>query len=109
MKYFITHSHFNWADEIDLDGFNVWTEDELNEARKDFSKGGQFYNKEVNVYVGSNEDQDISSSDVLRELQYPREITEEEYKAIKNVFGSSYGKTYYSEFGNGDFEDEEED
>ena len=100
MKYFITDGNFNWADEISLDGFDIWTEDELNEARKDFDKGGTFYGKSVNVYVGSNEDQDIEAADVLGELRHPREITKEEYDVLKKLFGSSYGKTYFNEFTN---------
>ena len=108
MKYFITYGDFNWADEISLDGFNLWTEEELNEVRKDFSEGGQFYHKSVNVYVGSNEDQDVESDDVLGELRWPREITEEQYNAIKAVFGTSFGKTYFNEFIN-HFSGEDED
>ena len=107
MKYFLTHGNFNWADEIDLNGFDLWTEDQLNKARQDFSEGGQFYHKSVNVYVGSNEDQDIASSDVLRELQWPREITEEQYNAIESVFGTSYGKTYFNEYINQICDEEE--
>lgn len=109
MKYFMTDGNFNWADEISLDGFDIWTEEELNEARKDFDKGGTFYGKSVNVYVGSNEDQDIEAEDVLSELQYPREITEEQYNAIKAVFGTSYGKTYFNEFTNYFCDEDEED
>lgn len=98
MKYFITHGNFNWADEISMDGFDLWTEEELNLALKDFDKGGEYYGKTCNVYVGSNEDQDIESDDVLWELKSAEEITKDEYDAIMRVLGGSYGKTYYNQY-----------
>ena len=39
MKYYITEGDVNWADEIDFEGFDLFTEDELKDAKKSFSAG----------------------------------------------------------------------
>ena len=76
MKYYITQGGLNWADEIDFEGFDLFTEDQLKDAIKAFSKGGEYYDKSVNAYLGTNEDEEVSSEDVLYELKEAEEITE---------------------------------
>jgi hypothetical protein len=115
MKYYITNGSLNWADEIDFDGFDLFTEDELKDAIKAFSDGGEYYDKEVSAYLGTNEDEDISSEDVLYELKEAEEITEAQYEAISDVLGDHYGVTCYGKFIDGleyleeDEESEDED
>lgn len=115
MKYYITNGSLNWADEIDFDGFDLFTEEELNDAKKAFSEGGEYYDKSVNAYLGTNEDEEVSSEDVLYELEEAEEITEAQYEAISDVLGDHYGVTCYGSFIDGleyleeDEESEDED
>lgn len=111
MKYYITQGNLNWADEIDFDGFDLFTEEELNDAKKVFSEGGDYYDKTVTAYLGTNEDEEVSSNDVLDELEDAEEISKTEYDAICKVLGSHFGVTCYGEFiDNAEYlEDEEEE
>lgn len=115
MKYYITNVSLKWADEIDFDGFDLFTEEELKDAKKAFSEGGEYYDKSVNAYLGTNEDEEVSSEDVLYELEEAEEITEAQFKAISDVLGDHYGVTCYGAFIEGleyleeDEESEDED
>ena len=108
MKYYITEGDVNWADEIDFEGFDLFTEDELKDAKKSFSAGGEYYNKTVNACFGTNEDGEIEASDVLYELENATEITEAQYVAISDVLGDHYGVTSYGEVMDGADEIEED-
>lgn len=90
MKYYITQGGLNWADEIDFEGFDLFTEDQLKDAIKAFSKGGEYYDKSVNAYLGTNEDEEVSSEDVLYELKEAEEITEALQGGENPIVGLSY-------------------
>ena len=98
MKYYIVRGTLDWADEIDFDGFDLLTEDELKDAIKQFSPGGAYHGKTVNAYLGSNEDTEVEAYDVLYDLKEADEITEAQYKAIAHVIGYHFGVTNYGEF-----------
>lgn len=98
MKYYISHGGLNWEDEIDFEGFDLFTEDQLKDAIKAFSKGGDYYDESVCAYLGTNEYEEVSSEDVLYELKEAEEITEAQFEAISDVLGDHYGVTCYGEF-----------
>ncbi len=102
MKKYIVKSSFNWADEIDLTGFDLFTEDEL----KDTKKALKNLSLEVKGYIGTNEDIDIEASDVLEELDCAKEISDGEYAFLKSLFSDHYGKTLCNMFFNScDYDD----
>lgn len=110
MKYYISNGGLNWADEIDFDGFDLFTEDQLKDAIKSFSKGGEYYDKSVNAYLGTNEDEEVYAEDVLAELEDAEEITEAQFEAISDVLGDHYGVTCYGAFIDGlEYLDEDEE
>ena len=53
MKYYISNGCLNWADEIDFEGFDLFTEEELKDAIKAFSEGGEYYYQSVIAYIGT--------------------------------------------------------
>ena len=52
MKYYISNGGLNRADEIDFEGFDLFTE-ELKDAIKAFSEGGEYYDQSVSAYIGT--------------------------------------------------------
>lgn len=96
MKKYIVKSSFNWADEIDFEGFDLFTEKELNAAKADFEN----LNFSATVYIGTNEELDIDASEVLDELNSAKEISDGEYSFLRNLFSDHYGETLYDKFFN---------
>ena len=94
MKYYLVKSGLNWADEIDFEGFDLLTEDELEKAKKEFKN----LRLTVNASIGTNEDVDIESSEVLEDLRGAQEITESEYNFLNRLFSKHYGETPYNNF-----------
>lgn len=95
MKYYLVKSSWNWADEIDFGGSNVFTEEELEKAKYELKILVDEGDVSHNAYIGSNEDQDICPSEVLNELNRAEEITEAEYNAIRKA---DLGTTLYDKF-----------
>ena len=64
----------------------------------------------MNVYLGTNEDEEVSSEDVLDELKEAEEITEAQFEAISDVLGDHYGVTCYGSFiDNAEYLEEDEE
>ena len=78
MRQFLIKTSTNWADEIDLEGFIVLDEKELEEATKEMADlaADDF---EAEVSVGTNEEMDVEAAEVLEELNNAIELTPEEY------------------------------
>lgn len=94
MKYYLVKSGLNWADEIDFEGFDLLTENELKKAKKEFKN----LRLTVNASIGTNEDVDIEASEVLEDLRGAQEITESEYNFLNRLFSEHYGETLYNNF-----------
>lgn len=94
----------NWADEMDISGFTIISEEEaialktrLKERKTSFE-----------ICVGTNEDIDYSSgSDLLDELTFTK-ISEDEARIIEKRIGDEYGFTHFMSAIE-DWEDEEDD
>lgn len=109
MRQFLIKTSTNWADEIDLDGFIILDEKELEEATKEMAElaADDF---EAEVSVGTNEEMDIEASEVLDELNNAIELTPEEYEHISRLIGTRYGFSLYDKFKNcSDLEDHYEE
>jgi hypothetical protein len=86
-KFYLVKLHTNWADEMDVDGFRVFTKDEW-ESYKDVVNqnytGGEHY-------VGTNESVEWDSAkDYFSDLSV-EEITETVYQVLLGLFGKDYG------------------
>lgn len=90
-KYFLVKFTDNWADEIDVDGFDTLTEEEV----KEFKNRVTSYfdeNSEPYIYsIGTNEELEYYDAETLLSYFTFKEITKEEYDVIKKLFPYSYG------------------
>ena len=99
MKQFFIKTSTSWADEIDLDGFIILDEKELEEATKEMTELAAD-NFEAEISIGSNEEMNVEASEVLNELNNAIELTPEEYENISRLIGTRYGFSLYYEFKN---------
>ena len=99
MKQFLIKTSTSWADEIDLDGFIILDEKELEEATKEMTELAAD-NFEAEISIGSNEEMNVEASEVLNELNNAIELTPEEYENISRLIGTRYGFSLYYEFKN---------
>ena len=97
MRQFLIKTSTNWADEMDLDGFVILDEKELEEATKEMAELTAD-NFEAEVSIGTNEDMDVEAAEVLEELNSAIELTPEEYENISRLIGTSYGFSLYNTF-----------
>ena len=84
MKQFLIKTSTSWADEIDLDGFIILDEKELEEATKEMT-GLAADNFEAEISIGSNEKINVEASEVLYELNNAIELTPKEYENISRL------------------------
>lgn len=99
MRQFLVKTSTNWADEMDLDGFIILDEKELEEATKEMADlaADDF---EAEISVGTNEEMDVEAEEVLDELNNAIELTPEEYENISRLIGTRYGFSLYDKFKN---------
>ena len=95
MKYYLVDGGFNWADEMNLNGWDILSEEELNQLKIDFAPNGKYGNLSVEKYIGSNEEQEFSAARLFADLSGARLLTNEEYNTLKKFFGTHYGFTNY--------------
>lgn len=109
MRQFLVKTSTNWADEIDLEGFIILDEEELEEATKEMADLAA-EDFEAEVSIGTNEEMDVEASDVLDELNNAIELTPEEYEKVSRLIGTKYGFSLYDLFKNcSDLEDHYEE
>lgn len=109
MRQFLVKTSTNWADEIDLEGFIILDEKELEEATKEMADLAA-EDFEAEVSIGTNEEMDVEASDVLDELNNAIELTPEEYEKVSRLIGTKYGFSLYDLFKNcSDLEDHYEE
>jgi hypothetical protein len=87
----------NWADEMDINGFKVLTNEQWEKYQKDFKK---LFKKECySYYVGTNEEIEYSDFDEFISDFKTSEITDEEAAVIEKLFGnlSTYGYGFFPE------------
>jgi hypothetical protein len=77
----------DWADEFDVSGACVFTENQKIEFEKFVDENGD---KEVEVYFGTNESWEDQVSDWKRSYSFV-EITQRTYEEILNKFPSGLG------------------
>lgn len=80
----------NWADEMDVEGFDIMKKSEWDEFKKKVKKMKNFC-----VYIGTNEEIDyVTGEDLLSEIK-AKKITPEEERIIKKFIGSTFGFTSF--------------
>ena len=89
MKCYFIDWTTNWADEMDIYSAEVLTETELKDFKKWLTKNKNKLEDGIEYGIGTNEDLDLSYSDIKETIKYVREITETEYICFKALFESS--------------------
>ena len=82
MKKYLVQYNGNYADEFDVYFHSVMTEEQLEEAKGLIQKIG--WNEEK-FYFGTNEYIDVSSSELLRNLNKAKEITDEQFRILEDL------------------------
>lgn len=101
MQKVLVQWNTNWADEMDIQGFQILTVDEWNDYKSAVEK-----RKNFEIYVGTNEEISYDSGeDLLEELEVTL-ITKVEVEIIEKFFGDGGG---FTEFMSAAEDDEEYD
>ena len=74
----------NWADEIDISGFKLFEKDKWEELKKKILT----ITGEINIYFGSNEDNEYDNAEDLLSCFKTYPITSEQYNLILKLFPS---------------------
>lgn len=82
MKYFLVKYNGNYADEFDVYFHQVMSEEELTKARDLISKTDW---QDVTFGFGTNEEISVYTEELMKYLEDPIEITEEEYSILKKL------------------------
>lgn len=93
-KFYLVKSMPNWADEIDFEGFDLFSEDEYHHELEKFEKLAK-ENASCVAYVGSNEEQEVEAETILSDLKEAEVIDIDEHAFLLGNFGKHYGDTYY--------------
>ncbi len=80
----------NWADEIDVSGYKLMTEDQWNEYLQDFKQKFE-EDGEYNFCIGTNEDVEYSSFKGFEAAFKVKDIDDQEAKVLKKHLGESFG------------------
>lgn len=101
--HLILRQCYDWADEIDFEGFLICSVTEW-ERKKDFIRSNMKHSK--TVCIGTNEEKEFETPDQYFDtFNIQNRITEDEFKALKRLFGKPDGCDYFKL---GDFLDLEE-
>ena len=114
MKCYFIDWTTNWADEMDIYAAEVLTETELKDFKKWLTKNKNKLEDGIEYGIGTNEDLDLSYSDIKETIKYAREITETEYICFKalfesSVFGDLCTESIMERIDDEDYEDDEYD
>lgn len=96
----------NWADEMDISGFSIVSDQEAKDLKKKLNERKTSFT----ICVGTNEDIDYDNgSDLLSELSF-KKISDEDAKIIRKYVGDEFGFTeFLSQVEYWDDEEEDED
>ena len=106
-KFYLVKSSPNWADEIDFEGFDLFSEDEYQNELAKFKKLSDD-GRSCSGYCGSNEEYEVSASQVLRDLERAKVIDIDEHAFLFENFGSHYGTTHYEWWDDLDCDEDED-
>lgn len=91
MTKFLVIFRDDWADEIDIRGFEVVEKDWWEKYQE------KFPDKKFSDYVGSNEEIEYSGKKDYFSHFTVTELTEDEAKALKKFFPGGFGKIVWNE------------
>lgn len=81
-KFFLVDTTVNWADEMDVCGYAIYNGAELQKMIDFVSEQDDDW--AYSVFLGTNEDTELSKEDVLEMLNSAEEITAEQVTFLKD-------------------------
>lgn len=98
-QHYLVRGHIGWADEIEFNGYVIVDAATLEVETASLERAIEINSDyEQTQYIGTNEEVEITPSEVLNELRGAKPIPEEVYKWLKENNLASIGRTCYSEF-----------
>lgn len=97
-KYKIVKVNTNWADEMDVTGFVIYTEENYNKLVNEVKK---FLLTAKEIYIGTNESIEISDLNDWRHMTGAFDISEEQVKLLLKLFGGSIKHKEIVSYGTG--------
>jgi hypothetical protein len=98
MKKYLVIYHDNWADEMDVEGFRLFTQDELDDYVSLHVKYFET-NSSWKFGVGSNEQIEYNDWEGIRSALTVKEITDAEYEMLGKLFPLPFDSLIYCNFG----------
>ena len=95
----LVKTNYNWADEIDFPGWEIFEKEEFENIKKQIKEYWDNGGKKFNICVGTNEEIDFRNYDDCvgkYAVRSVTEITDEEAEVIKRVLGSGAGNVTLS-------------
>lgn len=88
MNYYLIMEGFNWADEMDLQGFVIANEEQLKNLKEVAEKLSETdEGDELELSLGTNEYQYVSADDMLDTFNSAKPLTEAEVKTLCSILG----------------------
>lgn len=82
----------NWADEMDIYGFHILTDETWEKFLALINRVKDLPDFQLNIGVGSNEDIDYDSVEDLLNVLTATDISDKDAEVIKNNFNLPYGQ-----------------
>lgn len=92
MKQYLVKWNDNWADEMDLEGWVIMNQDELDEWKKRLQKPGRVY-----LCFGTNEDNEYESGQEILDCCEITEISDSDAEVLNRLIGGAYGFTDFAD------------
>lgn len=89
-KYYIVIYRDNWADEFDIEAFQLFTEKEWLDATDSIDRSND---EQREIYFGTNEFIEISPKEFFRNAIIT-ELSLSRYNLIKNIIGETFGTIF---------------
>ncbi len=87
MSWVLVQLNDNWADEMDLDGFQIMDEEKWKISEERLRRSENY----IEIYVGTNEEIDYrNGKDFLKSLTIIS-ISDDQFDFIKKTFGKTWG------------------
>lgn len=91
----------NWADEMDIEGFKIYTEADWESYKSELKT----MTKKFTIGVGTNEEIDYDHGHELLNQLTVKKLNDDDAKFIKKTFGDEFGFTQFTEA----YQEEDED
>lgn len=102
-KFFLVDTTVNWADEMDVCGYAIYNGAELQKMIDFVSEQDDDW--VYSVYLGTNEDTELSKEDVLEMLNNADEITAEQATFLKDKLWQCEEDIFENLYNSGDDEE----